>query len=41
MIAAVPNVKQNSGRINYGSSGVGVPNHLIMEMLKAATGIAP
>lgn len=32
-------VRQNPGKINYASSGVGVPNHLIMELLKAATGL--
>jgi len=30
-------VRQNPGKVNYASSGVGVPNHLIMELLKAAT----
>jgi len=32
-------VRQNPGKVNYASSGVGVPNHLIMELLKAATGL--
>jgi tripartite-type tricarboxylate transporter receptor subunit TctC len=32
-------VRQNPGKVNYASSGVGVPNHLIMELLKSATGV--
>lgn len=35
----VAHVKQNPDKLNYGSSGVGVPNHLIMELLKTATGM--
>lgn len=31
--------KQNPGRLNYASSGVGATNHLAMEMLRAATGL--
>jgi tripartite-type tricarboxylate transporter receptor subunit TctC len=31
--------KANPGKLNYGSSGVGNPLHLTMEMLKHATGI--
>jgi tripartite-type tricarboxylate transporter receptor subunit TctC len=35
----IAQVRQNPDKLNFGSSGVGVPNHLIMEMLKAATGM--
>lgn len=31
--------RQQQDRLNYGSSGIGVPNHLIMELLKSATGL--
>ncbi|WP_431282378.1 Bug family tripartite tricarboxylate transporter substrate binding protein [Humitalea sp. 24SJ18S-53] len=31
--------KENPGRLNYASSGVGATNHLAMEMLRAATGL--
>jgi len=31
--------REQQDKLNYGSSGVGVPNHLIMEMLKSATGL--
>lgn len=31
--------REQQEKLNYGSSGVGVPNHLIMEMLKASTGL--
>jgi tripartite-type tricarboxylate transporter receptor subunit TctC len=32
-------VKANAGKLNYASSGSGVPGHLIMEMLKARAGL--
>jgi tripartite-type tricarboxylate transporter receptor subunit TctC len=32
-------VKQNPGKINFGSGGAGLTNHLTMEMLKSATGM--
>ncbi len=32
-------VKQNPGKINFGSGGSGLTNHLTMELLKANTGI--
>ena len=31
--------RQNPGRLNYGSAGVGTPGHLTAEMFRAATGI--
>jgi tripartite-type tricarboxylate transporter receptor subunit TctC len=35
----IAQAKANPGKLNYGSSGVGNPLHLTMEMLKHATGI--
>lgn len=35
----IKHVKANPGKFNYASSGNGVPSHLIMEMLKSATGM--
>ena len=32
-------VKQNPGKVNFGSGGSGLTNHLTMEMLKASTGM--
>ncbi|NMM06926.1 tripartite tricarboxylate transporter substrate binding protein [Polaromonas sp.] len=32
-------VKQNPGKVNFGSGGSGLTNHLTMELLKASTGI--
>lgn len=32
-------VKQNPGKVNFGSGGIGLTNHLTMELLKAATGM--
>jgi tripartite-type tricarboxylate transporter receptor subunit TctC len=32
-------VKQNPGKLNYGSGGTGLTNHLTMEMLKSQTGM--
>ncbi len=32
-------VKRNPGKLNYASSGSGVPNHLIMELLKSRAGL--
>ena len=35
----IAQAKANPGKLNYGSSGLGNPLHLTMEMLKHATGI--
>ena len=35
----IAQAKANPGKLNYGSSGVGNPLHLTMEMIKHATGI--
>ena len=32
-------VKQNPGKVTFGSGGIGLTNHLTMELLKAATGM--
>lgn len=35
----IAHARQQGDKLNYASSGIGVPNHLIMEMLKAAAGL--
>ncbi len=35
----IKNVKDNAGKLNYGSAGAGSPHHLAMELLKVEAGI--
>lgn len=35
----IAHVKQNPGKVNFGSGGSGLTNHLTMELLKASTGM--
>lgn len=39
LAGVIAHIKANPGKLNYASSGSGVPNHLIMELFKSAAGL--